>query len=467
METFEFTNSIKKALFWMMGAGVLGLALVFLSSPENNHARFWTNILENVYYFTGIGLFGLFAVAAGQLAYGSWQILTKRIFLSLSAFSVLGGFLLLAIVLLGFAHVHSLYDRVFHILTLNPVPAKYTTKVVYFAPVFWIGRLVFYAVIWAAFSIYMNKFFARTDQLDPKVYKHSKLLAAAFIVVFAVTESSVSWDMIMSLDPSWYSTLFGWYNFASYGCAAWAVTILIVIFLKSQGYLQKVNENHVHDLGKLLFGFSIFWTYLWFDQFMLQWYANIPEDTHFWVQRFNDGYFKGAIFVALVINFVFPLIFLIQRGAKRNFRVIGFGAALLVFGHYIDFFTYTFFEPNKNAEAQAHHHAQNNTAGTILYAEASKGQHGTADAAPATGHDQADATHRTNKEAAAPAPHGKHGETAPVSNFASIGLGEILVFIGFFGLFLYLFFLNLAKRPIVVENDPYLKESERIVVTYS
>ena len=165
----------------------------------------------------------------------------------------------------------------------------------------------------------MDNFFARTDQTDPKVYKRSKLLCAAFIVTFALTESAISWDMIMSLDPHWYSTLFGWYNFASYGCAAWSMTILIVIFLKSKGYIEKVNENHVHDLGKLLFGFSVFWTYLWFDQFMLQWFANIPEEMHFWIKRFDVGYFKFTIFLTLIINFGFPFILLNNKRRKTEF----------------------------------------------------------------------------------------------------------------------------------------------------
>ena len=85
----------------------------------------------------------------------------------------------------------------------------------------------------------MNNFFARTDQTNPSVYKKSKLMAAAFLVTFALTESAISWDIIMSLDPQWYSTLFGWYNFASYGCAAWGMSILLVLFLKSLGYLKR------------------------------------------------------------------------------------------------------------------------------------------------------------------------------------------------------------------------------------
>jgi hypothetical protein len=463
-EKFEFTDKIKKTLYYMMGIGVLGIILL-LFYPHNPHSRLWSNLLANTYYFTGIGLFGLFAVAAGQIAYGQWQTLEKRIFLSLSAFTRIGGFLLVVILVLGFLGVHTLFNPVIHILHAKVNPTT-TTKMVYFAPVFWIGRVILYAVLWYGFSVMMNNFFARTDQTDPKVYKRSKILCAAFIVVFALTESFVSWDMIMSLDPGWYSTLFGWYNFASYGCAAWGMTILLVIFLKSQGYLKQVNENHVHDLGKLLFGFSILWSYMWFDQFMLQWYANVPEEMHYWIKRFNNGYFEATIFLSLIINFGFPLFFLIKRGAKRNFRVIGFGAALLIFGHYVDFFNLTFVEPNWNKEfkesKENKEEVLKKSGSVVLYAQAEGKKEASSDVTAAK-ENTAVVTAEVKKGG-----EGKKEEgEKPEANFASIGLPEILVFIGFLGAFLYLFFRNLAKRPLVPENDPYLKENERLVVTYA
>lgn len=471
-EYFDFDSKLKRTLFYMMGAGVVGIALLLLY-PANHHARLWSNILAATYFFTGIGLFGMFAVSAGQIAYGSWQTLEKRIFLSLSAFAAIGGFILVAILGLGiFAHVHTLYDPVLHILNLGPQPINsiYTTKAVYFGKVFWFSRVLIYALLWFGASRILNSFFARTDQTDPAIYKRSKLLCAGFIVIFALTESAISWDMIMSLDPHWYSTLFGWYNFASYGCAAWAMTILIVIFLKSRGYIQRINENHVHDLGKLLFGFSIFWSYLWFDQFMLQWYANIPEETSFWIKRFDVGYFKFTIFLTLAINFVFPLIVLIKRGAKRNFKLIGFGSALLILGHYVDFFNYTFVEPNWNKEALAKEKEEKEAAlkGTsvVLYAQAEE-KKGETDATPAK--ENTEAVKGEVKKAEGAKGEAKEGEEEekPAVNYASFGLGEILVFIGFLGVFLYMFFANLAKRPIIPENDPYLKENEKLEVIYS
>jgi len=479
-DNFVFTDKLKRNLFIMMGTGLLGLVALFLFYPENHHARLWTNVLINTYYFTGIGLFGMFVVAATQLAYGGWQTLMKRIFLSMSAWVRISGVLLFLIVLLGFLGVHTLYDHAKEISQLKEVSEIYTTKVVWFAPAFWFSRLIAYAGLWFFFSWYMNKFFARTDQSNPKVYKRSKLLAAAFIVTFAVTESAASWDYIMSLDPHWYSTLFGWYNFASYGCAAWGMSILLIIYLKSKGYMPKVNENHIHDLGKMLFGFSIFWTYLWFSQFMLQWYANFPEETHFWVHRFDVSYLKFTIFLALIINFLFPLIFLIKRGNKRNFKIIGFGAALLIFGHYVDFFNYTFVEANWNHELQHGHEAKVETEKVVLYAENEAHPAETVSATDATpAHESTEkvavevkhAEEGHAKEAAHAGGHeanaGGHGAEAPEKNFAGIGIAEVLVFIGFLGGFLFMFFNNLAKRPITPEDDPYLKESEKLTVTYS
>ena len=529
---FEFTASLKKTLFILMGVGLVGLLWVFFFHSENQHARLWANLLANTYYFTGIGLFGLFVVAAAQLAYGGWHTLTKRIFLSLSAFASIGGFILTAIVALGIfgEHpIHNLYEHAKHILAHGQHDPKYSTKIIFYAPWFWIGRLLVYSALWFLMSKVMNNFFGRTDQTNPATYKKSKLLSALFIVIFAVTESAVSWDVVMSIDPHWYSTLFGWYNFASYGCAAWAMTILLVLYLKGKGYLEQVNENHVHDLGKMLFGFSIFWTYLWFDQFMLQWYANVPEETHFWYHRFNVPYFKITVFGALLINFVFPLLVLIKRGAKRNFKLIGFGAILLIFGHYVDFFNYTFVEPNWNGEAKHHLKEQVQAADKAVWAgddiivpgtkvaetahpattttveshapaatteshvaeqtpeaHAEKGAEVAATetaavdshlaAAPVTEtHAEGTETHGEAKadahgaEAHAAEHGGAHGEGhgEHVVNFAGIGLGEIMIFFGFLGIFLYMFFNNLSKRPIVPENDPYLKEAEQLTVTYS
>ena len=118
--------------------------------------------------------------------------------------------------------------------------------------------------------------------------------------------------------------------------------------------MQRVNENHVHDLGKLLFGFSIFWTYVWFDQFMLQWFANIPEETTYFKPR-AQGIYSGVFWLMFLINFIAPILILMSRGAKRNYTTMTFMALLLIFGHWLDFFQMVFPGPMKDPETGLTH----------------------------------------------------------------------------------------------------------------
>ncbi len=466
-ETFQFGDKLKKNLFIAMGLGLVGLVLAFVLYPQNHHSRFWTNLLVNAYYFTGIGLFGLFFVAANQLGYGGWIALVRRVIMSLSGFIIIGAPILLLIALLTWGGVHNIYDHWLHVVQHpESISEKMTTKAVYLSLPFWTARIVIYVVLWVVFSRLFSKYFDK-DLSDKRTYKISKLLAAAWIVIFAVSESAVSWDMIMSIDPHWYSTLFGWYNFASYGCAGFAFAILLTIYLKSNGYLAQVNENHIHDLGKFLFGFSVFWTYLWFSQFMLQWYANIPEDTMYWVKRFGTG-FKATIFLALAINFLLPLLVLMKRGSKRNFRTISFAAVMVIIGHQIDFCNMVMFEPNVPAahgEHGAGHHALAADNATVLYAEnteaAKEEVAATATDATETHAEEAHShdVHAATAHAKDSHGHDAHGHAEEVVSYASLGLVEILIFIGFAGAFLFMFFTELSKHPLVNDKDPYFQES--------
>jgi hypothetical protein len=162
------------------------------------------------------------------------------------------------------------------------------------------------------------------------------LSSVLFLAVWAVSSSMMAWDWVMSLDPHWFSTLFGWYNFISLFVGGLSTIVLILIYLKSKGYMVQANENHLHDLGKYVFGFSVFWTYLWFSQFMLYWYGNIPEETIWFLERKRE---YGGLFAAnVIINFLLPFFVLMRRDAKRNMTVIGIIATVLVVSHWIDFY---------------------------------------------------------------------------------------------------------------------------------
>jgi len=149
---------------------------------------------------------------------------------------------------------------------------------------------------------------------------------------------------LMSINAHWFSTMYSWYNFASSFVAGLAMITLFIIYLKNRGYLELVNDEHIHDMGKFLFAFSIFWTYLWFSQYMLIWYANIPEETIYFKPR-QEGAYKGIFWLNLIINFLAPLLILMRRSSKRNYTTMTFMCVLLLFGHWLDYYQMVFAGP--------------------------------------------------------------------------------------------------------------------------
>jgi len=146
----------------------------------------------------------------------------------------------------------------------------------------------------------------------------------------------MSWDWIMSIDPHWFSTLFGWYVFAGALVSGVTTIAIITIYLKSINYLKFVGDSHIHDLGKFMFGVSIFWAYLWFSQFMLIWYSNIPEEVTYFITRIED--YNFIFFGMVVLNLIFPLIVLMNSDFKKTYFIVILTGIVIIVGHYIDVF---------------------------------------------------------------------------------------------------------------------------------
>jgi hypothetical protein len=167
-------------------------------------------------------------------------------------------------------------------------------------------------------------------------YRKYKKYAAIFLPIFGFTSAALIWQWIMSIDSHWYSTMFAWYATASLFVAMTALTIMLLIYLKSRGYYTGVNEEHFHDLGKYLFAISIFWTYLWFSQFMLIWYANVGEETIYFRERMDN--YPVLFWANLAINFVLPFFILMSNNTKRKMGTLFFASAFVFFGHWLDYF---------------------------------------------------------------------------------------------------------------------------------
>ena len=201
---------------------------------------------------------------------------------------------------------------------------------------FFVRGIIFLAG-WSLYRFFSRKFSIAQDSADDnRNFKKNFRISAAFLVFYIYTESMMSWDWIMSVDPHWFSTLFGWYVFASMFVSGITVIAMITIYLKSKGLLEFVNDSHIHDLAKFMFGISVFWTYLWFSQFMLIWYADIPEEVTYFVTRIQD--YNLPFFGMVVMNFVFPILVLMNSDFKRvNWFVVIAGIVILL-GHYVDIY---------------------------------------------------------------------------------------------------------------------------------
>jgi hypothetical protein len=218
-------------------------------------------------------------------------------------------------------------------------------KLGFLNPVFFLVWTVLAIGLWALLGARMRKLSAEADDASLRGEEPGKsfiwrntVTASLFIVWFALTVgSTVPWLWMMSIDAHWYSTMYSWYTLISSFVSGVSLIALFVIYLKNKGYLEYTNEEHLHDLGKFMFAFTIFWAYLWFSQYMLIWYANIPEETIYFKHRVQGPY-KGIFFLNLIINFVCPILILMTRSAKRNYTLITFMAVMIIFGHWIDFY---------------------------------------------------------------------------------------------------------------------------------
>ena len=202
-----------------------------------------------------------------------------------------------------------------------------------------IARMVVYFAIWFGLFLRLRKRSLAEDLEGGDKYWTKMIgVSAFFIVFFGYSSSMASWDWIMSIDPHWYSTLFGWYVFSSWFVSGLAAMTLLIIHLRKQGYLKMINANHMHNMGLFMWGFSIFWTYLWFSQFLLIYYANISEETIYFIERISSDYYFPIMMFVLIMNFFLPFFLLMTRESKRKTIFLQIVAIIILIGHWFDFY---------------------------------------------------------------------------------------------------------------------------------
>ena len=298
----------------------------------------WASLYVACIFFMLLAMGVLAFYAIQQVAQAGWSPVLFRVMQGITAYLPIGSvifFIILVVCGLNIFHSNSLF------IWLDPEVVAHdkiiANKSGYLNFPFWIIRAAIFLGGWNLYRYFSRKnCLAQDEASDDLWYKKNFKMSAAFLVFFIVTESIMSWDWIMSIDPHWSSTLFGWYVFASFFVSGITTIALISLYLKSKGYLEYVNTSHIHDLAKFMFGFSVFWTYLWFSQFMLIWYANIPEEITYFVTRIQ--LYNLPFFGAIVMNFLFPILILINTDFKRITWILVMAGTVILLGHYIDFF---------------------------------------------------------------------------------------------------------------------------------
>jgi hypothetical protein len=372
---YTFSSKLKIFSIVLMVAGLLGIAYSFMSAPKtmedveqileaaHAHAHHghgthahehhdhdeahlehvlhqlqnkpWAALYVAALFFMLISLGVLAFYAIQNAAQAGWSPILFRVMQGLSAYLLPGSIIFFVLLVLSGMHFNHLF--VWMDKSVVEGDKLLEGKVGYLNVPFFLIRAALFLAGWNFYRYISRKFcLAQDASSDDSNYKKNFKWSAGFLVFFIVTESIMSWDWIMSVDPHWFSTLFGWYVFASFFVSGITVIALTTLYLKSKGYLEHVNTSHIHDLAKFMFGISIFWTYLWFSQFMLIWYSNIPEEVTYYVTRIEQ--YNLPFFGMLVMNFVFPLLILINTDFKRITWIIVMAGIVILFGHYIDFF---------------------------------------------------------------------------------------------------------------------------------
>ena len=301
--------------------------------------RPWSAVYVSLLFFLGITLLVMAFYAAQRVAHAGWSVALFRVMEAITANIHYVSVFMLVFIILTVMHKNHLFPWM--------AEGTFTLGHEKYDPIVdgkkwwmnipgWAIRSVIYLAIWNGFRFIIRKKSIEQDNGDLNLHKNIYNLSVGFVVLFMITESMMSWDWIMGLDPHWFSTLFGWYVLATFLVSALTVICLVTLYLRAKGHLPMVNDSHIHDLAKFMFGFSVFWTYLWFAQFMLIWYADMPEETVYYALRFKE--YIVPFIGMLALNFIFPILLLINSDFKTIPWILVIGGLFILVGHYVDLF---------------------------------------------------------------------------------------------------------------------------------
>jgi hypothetical protein len=324
---------------------IIGLVMVVFGvmSDHTGHKQYtWAAFYANALFFFFIALGTLFFYALNHITETAWTVLVKRVYESVITFLPWGALAVLVCLVagsIGLNHIWPWMDG----RTVDPADADHFDAHIELLspylnkPFFWVraililGSFVYFSRWFRAHSLRMD---GETGETLIRSHWLNYRRSVVFMVLFAFFSSLLAWDWIMSIDVHWKSALFGWYVFSGMWAGGMITAVLIVLYLKGKGYLPQVNGSHIQDMGKWVFAVSFLWSYLYFAQFLLTWYANIPEEATYFKTRIDHH--AWLTWVMYFVNFSLPMVLLMSRDAKRSPRYLVGVGVLIFLGHWLD-----------------------------------------------------------------------------------------------------------------------------------
>ena len=326
---FVFPERLKTGLSICVFIGLLSFAAGLLIDRD----RAWSAFLLSSLFVLFLSLGGVFFTAIQHVSKAGWSVNIRRLMEGFGAYLPWGAAAALALLASG----DSLY------IWLNPEEVSKDPLLAHKAPYlnikFFLARLIGFFAVWIFFSRRLAGFSLKQDQTgDPALTQKSRRHSTAFLILFALSFTFFTVDALMSLEPHWFSTVFGLYAFAGLFQSFIAALALLAIYFRRRGPLAGlINANHLHDLGKFLFGLTIFWAYIAFSQYMLVWYANLPEEAVYYHRR-TQGPWLYVSLILVTFKFVIPFLFLLPRRTKRSEGAMIFASSLILIMQYIDIY---------------------------------------------------------------------------------------------------------------------------------
>ncbi len=325
---FAVSPGFRKVLMGVAAAGIATLGAGFALAP----VRALSSLLTNGFYFLCLGLGGAVFLALMYVANAGWATVFKRIPEAFSAYVPWGAVTLLGVI--PGASALYLWARP-GIMDTDHLLHK---KAAFLNVPFFGVRMVVMLGIWVAFTWMLRRNSLRQDtERSAELTGRNVTVSAVFLCLFGLTFCLASFDWLMSLEPHWFSTIYGLYNVAGLLSSSVCALVVAAILLQRSGAMPAINPSHLHDLGKLMFGFATLWAYLWFSQFLLIWYSNIPEETVYFVTRLHGGW-ASLFYANLVLNWALPFVLLLPRPAKRNPSHLLRVAGILLVGRWLDLY---------------------------------------------------------------------------------------------------------------------------------